>query len=91
MTLNNRFGAPYTLDIYYGEHGIGLKIKKKAGNVPLRNNLMSDGTPFIFGRNNYLVIQYFEDLPGVKKIMADRILNRLVREEIERYRSLTEK
>jgi hypothetical protein len=73
----------YEVDMHYGTGGV-LVQAMDPGKHPVKNDRLASATPFVFGKYNYLVMQYFPSLPGVIYAVSEKILEQMTMEELDR-------
>ncbi len=82
--LVDKYNKGYSLEIYYSSYdSYQAQAFDPHGNA-IRNDRLSNATPFVFGEYDYLVMQDFAALPGVQEVLAKKILHDMVRREVRR-------
>lgn len=76
------YGHNYELvSSYYSGRIVHIQLNDMKSGIKI-NGRLTNATPFMFEEENYLILQYFSSLPGVEEVIADKVLDHLVNEEL---------
>jgi len=80
VQLNKRYGNHYKFVISFHNGVPFIVLKDKKGNEIITDKL-TQATPFVFNKYNYLVMLNFTELPGVVDIIAKRLVPAITERE----------